>query len=91
MTPVVGLRYDHAMATQILETPDPLDELWAVFEHAAQFDDGAAAAGHLAAGRAIFYREAGTPAGTVIKEYPNGHRELVRFDGRDEVVVRSLA
>ena len=78
------------MATKLAETIDPLDDLWAVFEHAAMHDDGAAAAGHLAAGRAIYYGEDDTPKGIVIKEYPDGYREMVRFEGRDEVVVRPI-
>lgn len=79
------------MATQLAPVRDPLDDLWAVFEHAAQFDDGAAAAGHLVAGRAIYYSETDTPDGVIIKHHPDGRRELVRFDGADELVVRQIA
>ncbi len=79
------------MATKPAPATDPLDDLWAEFEHAAQFDDGKAARDHLEAGRAVFYREKDTPFGVVIKHHPDGHRELVRFNGADEVVVRPLA
>lgn len=79
------------MARRTAYTVDPLDVMWAEFEHAAQIDDGAAARGHLEAGRAVYYGEDDTPAGLIIKHHPDGHRELVRFDGRDEVVVRPLA
>ncbi len=39
-----------------------------------------AARDHLAAGYPIYYSESDTPAGLIIKEYPDGRRELVRFD-----------
>ena len=40
---------------------------------------GNAACDQLAAGNPIYYREPGTPAGLCLKEYPDGHRELVKF------------
>ncbi|OTP71417.1 hypothetical protein PAMC26577_23490 [Caballeronia sordidicola] len=52
-------------------------------------DDGRAARAHLAAGSPIYYREARTPPGVCVKEFPDGHRELVRFDmesGKETVV-----
>ena len=54
-------------------------------------DDGTAVREHLAAGRPIYYREANTPAGHVIRKNPDGTRQLVKF-GRDrsEVVVSEL-
>lgn len=79
------------MATQPAPEIDPSDAMWAAIEHAAMYDDGAAAQSHLDAGRAIYYSEPDTPEGVIIKHYPDGHRELVRFDGADEVVVRPLA
>ena len=86
-----ALVYDRRMATKLAAGGDPNDDLWAAFLHAAMHDDGAAAEGHLAAGRAIYYSEPDTPSGVIIKEYPDGHRELIRFEGRDEVLVRPLA
>lgn len=47
-------------------------------------DHGTAAAEHLAAGFPIYYSNATTPAGALIKEYPDGRRELVRFDRHGE-------
>lgn len=48
----------------------------------------AAAREHLAAGRWIYYRERDTPRGLLVKEYPDGRRELVQLDagGEDRVV-----
>ena len=40
---------------------------------------GTAAREHLAAGRWIYYRERDTPRGLLVKEYPDGRRELVRL------------
>jgi len=37
-------------------------------------DEGAAVRAHLAAGRPIYYREADTPAGLVIRKNPDGTR-----------------
>jgi hypothetical protein len=53
-------------------------------------DDGAAARMHLAAGRPITYCEADTPADHVIREYPDGRRELVLVLDDREVTVRDL-
>lgn len=53
-------------------------------------DDGAAARTHLAAGRPIYYGDADTPCGLVIKEYSDGRKELVRFDQFGEHRVRKL-
>lgn len=52
-------------------------------------DDGEAARAHLAAGNPIYYREADTPPGVCVKEFSDGHRELVRFNlesGKETVV-----
>lgn len=52
-------------------------------------DDGEAAASHLAAGRPIYYGSDDYPLYT-IKEYPDGHRELVdRKDGK-EILIKAL-
>ena len=44
----------------------------------------------LAAGWPVYYADDDTPAGLVIKEYPDGRRQLVRGWGADEQVVRDL-
>ncbi|WP_037586958.1 hypothetical protein [Stenoxybacter acetivorans] len=44
----------------------------------------------LASGQPIYYREDDTPAGLEIKEYPDGHRELVRFSRQGDEVIRIL-
>jgi hypothetical protein len=54
-------------------------------------DDGAAAREHLMAGRPIYYCEDATPEGVSIKEFPDGRRQLVRFDAEGEHVVRTIA
>jgi hypothetical protein len=51
-------------------------------------------AGDLAAGRPVYDFADGLAPGEVIKEYPNGRKEIVRFEGDDppkEVLVRVLA
>jgi len=45
---------------------------------------------HLKAGNPIYYADPDTPDGLVIKHYPDGHRELVRWDGNSVVVVAVL-
>jgi hypothetical protein len=40
----------------------------------------------LQAGRAIYLCEDDTPAGLVVKEHPDGRRELVQFDQDGEKV-----
>jgi len=57
---------------------DSDEQLWRDLLSAAKHDDGAAAQRHLEAGRPIYYAEDDTPEGLLIKEYPNGRRELVR-------------
>ena len=45
---------------------------------------------HLTAGRAIYYGDRRLAAG-IIKEYPDGRREVVAFDAQgDERVLRAL-
>lgn len=56
-------------------------------------DGGDAARSHLAAGFPIYYREGSTPSGACVKEFPDGHRELVRFnpESGEETVLSRLA
>ena len=69
---------------------DPNEALWRDLLHALQHDDGAAAKEHLQAGFPIYYAKDDTPAGLLIKEHPNGRRELVRFDRAGDEVIRAL-
>ena len=43
-------------------------------------DDGAEAASHLAAGRPIYFTEPSTPKGLVVRQNPDGRRDLMRLD-----------
>jgi len=72
-------------------TPAEDEAFWAAFETELAHDDAAAAKEHLAAGFPIYFREADTPAGLVIKKYPDGRQELICFDLTGEKVVRSAA
>lgn len=69
---------------------DAADRKFAVaFTKALASDAGEEARRHLAAGRPIFYGDDRYPE-AVVKEYPDGRRQLVRFDGDKEVLVRDL-
>ncbi|OIQ80724.1 hypothetical protein GALL_375210 [mine drainage metagenome] len=60
------------------------------FVSAITYDDGAAAKEHLAAGRPIYYGDDAFP-GEVIKEYPDGRRQIVVMNADDTItVVRDL-
>lgn len=45
---------------------------------------------HLAAGRPVYYRKLGTPKGLLLKEYPGGRVELVKFNLEGDWVVGVL-
>lgn len=77
------------MATR-LKKPSPDVDLWPIIESAARQDEDDAARAHLAAGRPIYYGEPDTPPGLVMKQYPDGRRELVRFDHMGEHRVRTV-
>lgn len=61
-------------------------ELSREIERAVQFDDGLAAKAHLAAGGAIYYGDPRFP-GQIVKEYPDGRRQLVDIDEKSVVTV----
>ena len=92
--PVVGkdgnMRITKHRPTDPIVEPATLDRLWIELVAAVRNDDGAAAKEHLAAGRAVYYSEDDTPDELLIKEYPDGRRELVRFDEAGDEVVRTL-
>lgn len=56
------------------------------FENALFNDDGQAAQQHLAAGRAIYYGDDRYPEG-IVKEYPDGRRQLVVISNKGELTV----
>lgn len=74
--------YIYAMTTRAKKDVGSEPDLWPEIVAALSQDDGAAAKEHLAAGFPIYYGEADTPEDAIIKEYPDGRRELVRF-GKD--------
>ncbi|WP_337180299.1 hypothetical protein [Sphingopyxis granuli] len=82
--------YTDYMPTQSKRLCSPEPDLWPMIEAALIHHDGAAAREHLAAGFPIYYSEVDTPADVVIKEFPDGHRELVRFDHDGEHRVAAL-
>jgi Ca2+-binding EF-hand superfamily protein len=63
--------------SQMTETEE--DRFFKVFEAELAHDDGSVAREHLQAGRAIVYTERDTPAGHVLREFPNGRVELVDY------------
>lgn len=83
--------YMALMATRLKAPIDPDDELAAILEDAALNDDGAAARSHLEAGFPIYYSDDDTPDDVIIKEYPDGRRELVRVDVDGEHFVQAIA
>lgn len=83
--------YMTGMATRLKAPIDPDDELATLLEHAALHDDGAAARSHLEAGFPIYYSEPDTPPDALIKEYPDGHRELVSMDHGGEHLIQMIA
>lgn len=61
-----------------------------VIREGVERDGDLAAREHLAAGRPIYYGEDDTPDGLLIKEHPDGRRELVRHHREGDEVVRAL-
>lgn len=79
------------MASQLNRSEPRKADLRPLLHALTREDDGAAANAHLAAGRPIYYGTADTPPGHAVKEYPDGRRELVRFDHLGEHRVRDAA
>jgi hypothetical protein len=50
-------------------------------------DDGSEAARHLAEGRPIYFVECDTPKGLVVRQSPDGSRDLVRLDADRSIQV----
>ena len=72
-------------------TPERGRQFWEQCEHELDSDTGEAAKAHLAAGRPIYYGDPAYP-GAVVKQYPDGRRQLVRFEwpSGTETVIRDL-
>ena len=62
---------------------------WRDFTDDLANDDGAEAKRHLAAGRPIYYYDE-RHRDALVKEHPDGRRQLVTFEGDTEVVLRDL-
>ncbi|MDQ0138987.1 hypothetical protein [Cupriavidus necator] len=68
-------------------SPTEEEQFFAAFEMMIANDDGAEADRHLREGRPIYIADPLYP-GRAVREYPDGRRELMRFDmARDELVV----
>ena len=66
---------------------DRNDDLWNDIDRGLRDGSDTSARDMLAAGVAIYYREADTPEGCLIKHHPDGRRELVRHEmGIDHVL-----
>ena len=72
-------------------TPEQKRQFWEQFERDVDSDTGEAAKAHLAAGRPIYYGDPAYP-GAVVKQYPDGRRQLVCFarPSGTETVIKDL-
>ena len=68
------------------------DELSASFDDAVHKDDGGDEVRcALGRGIAVYYLEEDTPQGCIIKEYPDGRKELVSFSSGSEQRVEAMS
>jgi hypothetical protein len=83
----MDLRVEHLVNM----TPEQERQFWEQFERDVDSDTGEAAKAHLAAGRPIYYGDPAYP-GVVVKQYPDGRRQLVRFERPfgTETVIKDL-
>lgn len=65
-------------------------DIWQLISDGIERDGDRVARSHLAAGFPIYTSQPDTPAGVVIREMPDGTRQLVRFDAAGEHVVGPL-
>ena len=72
-------------------TPKQELDLWVSLSLEIERDADAAAQDHLEHGYPIYCQAEGAGNDVVEKRYPDGRRELVRFDPAGEHVVRELA
>ncbi|WP_423241104.1 hypothetical protein [Erwinia amylovora] len=72
-------------------TPSDETTFFTIFDAQLEHDAGEEARANLKSGVAIYYADKNTPDGCVIKEYPNGRKELVSFmTGEEKLVVGSF-
>ena len=70
--------------------PAEASDLWPVIEKGLANDGEFAVRDHLSAGFPVYYSESDTPAGLLVKEHPDGRRELVRHHRNADEVIRAL-
>lgn len=68
-------------------TPSDEARFFTVFDRQLGYDAGEEARANLLSGVPIYYAERNTPEWCVIKEYPDGRKELVSFMTGTEKVV----
>ncbi|EPY00158.1 hypothetical protein [Magnetospirillum fulvum] len=75
----------------MLDTMTEADEcrFMDAFTQALANDSGDVAKEHLAAGRSVYFGDDQFPD-AVVKEYPDGRRQLVTFVDDDEIILRDL-
>ena len=80
-----------ALDFSALDNATELEELrfMTAFTHEIEADSGDAARQRLASGKPVIYGDERFPD-AVVKEYPDGRRELVTFEGDTEIVIRPL-
>ena len=66
------------------------NDIWQLISDGIARDGDRVARSHLATGFPVYASGEDTPPGTVIRENPDGTRELVRFDAAGEHVVGPL-
>ncbi len=67
----------------------PVD-IWATIAAGIERDDDRAALAHLEAGFPVYSSDATTPDDAVIRQNPDGSRDLVRFDSEGEHTIKPL-
>lgn len=65
-------------------------KFYEIFDRDIEYDDGEEARSILRRGCHIYYAETNTPKNCVIKEYPDGSKELVSFISGTEELVKVL-
>lgn len=77
---------DLSLANLSQMTPKQERRFWEHFAEALDSDTGEAASVHLAAGRPIYYMDEAYPD-QIVREYPDGRRELVGVDAQGQITI----